>query len=232
MGKLAYAREEILVMCRNSFENISTFYQAGVINYRGVTSDTDELYNEVVAEFVLNNFNEFVVGIKQIHREETYKIVSHTGERIPSDRRLEEKIAVEMFNMSQQGKVFEHIGKIIDYQTPLKNVSKDKTGKIDLLAYDGKTLRILELKKPKSDETMLRCVLEGFTYMTTIKDKTKFLVDFNLPLDTEIVACPFVFYDGEQYQEMQEDRPNLKMLIQKLNSKPYYIKNDYSIVEG
>ena len=228
---MAYTREKILNECEKAFENISTFYQAGVINYRGVTSDTDELYNEVVAEFVLNNFNEFVVGIKRIRREETYKTASHMGNKIPSDRRLEEKIAVEMFNMSQQGKVFEHIGKIIDYQTPLKNTLKDKTGKIDLLAYDGNTLRILELKKPESDETMLRCVLEGFTYMTTIKDNTKFLYDFDLPIDTEIVACPFVFYDGEQYQEMQEDRPNLKMLMQKLNSKPYYIKNDYSIVE-
>ena len=229
---MAYTREKILNECEKAFENISTFYQAGVINYRGVTSDTDELYNEVVAEFVLNNFNEFVVGIKRIRREETYKTASHMGNKIPSDRRLEEKIAVEMFNMSQQGKVFEHIGKIIDYQTPLKNTLKDKTGKIDLLAYDGNTLRILELKKPESDETMLRCVLEGFTYMTTIKDNTKFLYDFDLPIDTEIVACPFVFYDGEQYQEMQEDRPNLKTLMQKLNSKPYYIKNDYSIVEG
>ena len=220
---MAYTREKILNECEKAFENISTFYQAGVINYRGVTSDTDELYNEVVAEFVLNSFNEFVVGIKRIRREETYKTTSHMGNKIPSDRRLEEKIAVEMFNMSQQGKVFEHIGKIIDYQTPLKNTLKDKTGKIDLLAYDGNTLRILELKKP---------VLEGFTYMTTIKDNAKFLYDFDLPIDTEIVACPFVFYDGEQYQEMQEDRPNLKTLMQKLNSKPYYIKNDYSIVEG
>ena len=229
---MAYTREKILNKCNDAFKNISTFYQSDVINYRGTTSDTDELYNEIVAEFVLNNLDAFVSGIKQIYREKTYKTASHTGEKIPNDRRMEEKIAVEMFNMSKQGKSFDYIGKIIDYQTPLKNVADDEAGKIDLLAYDGQTLRILELKKPDSGETMLRCVLEGFTYMTTIKDKTKFLVDFNLPLDTEIVACPFVFYGGEQYQEMQEDRLNLKMLMQKLNSKPYYIKNDYSIVEG
>jgi hypothetical protein len=232
VDKLAYTRDETLKMCENTFKNSSAFYQADVINYRGTTSDTGELYNEIVAEFVLNNLDAFVSGIKQIQRETTYKTASHTGEKIPNNRRLEEKIAVEMFNMSQEGKKFDYIGKIIDYQTPLKNVAKDEAGKIDLLAYDGKTLRILELKKPESDETMLRCVLEGFTYMTTIKDNTKFLYDFDLPIDTEIVACPFVFYDGEQYQEMQEDRPNLKMLMQKLNSKPYYIKNDYSIVEG
>ena len=229
---MAYTRETILNKCNDAFKNISTFYQADVINYRCTTTDTNEFYNEIVAEFVLNNLDDFVSDIKQINREKSYKTTSHTGKRIPSDRRLEEKIAVEMFNMSRQGKYFDYVGKVIDYQTPLKNVAKDEAGKIDLLAYDGKTLRILELKKPESDETMLRCVLEGFTYMTTIRDKEKFLIDFDLPKDTEIVACPFVFYNGEQYKEMQENRPNLKVLMQKLNSKPYYIKNDYSIVEG
>ncbi len=229
---MAYTREYIVDNCKKEFKNISTFYQADVINYRGTTSDTGELFNEIVAEFVLNNFDVFVSGIKQIYREKTYRTASHTGEKIPNDRRMEEKIAVEMFNMSQDGKNFDYIGKIIDYQTPLKNIAKDEAGKIDLLAYDGQTLRILELKKPESDETMLRCVLEGFTYMQTIKDKTKILFDFDLPKDTEIVACPFVFYNSEQYKEMQENRPYLKELMRKLNSKPYYIKNDYSIVEG
>lgn len=229
---MSYTRKIILHKCKTEFENISNFYQADVINYRGTTTDTNEFYNEIVAEFVLNNLDAFVSGINQIYRETTYKTTSHTGEKIPSDRRLEEKIAVEMFNMSQDGKNFDYIGKIIDYQTPLKNVAKDEVGKIDLLAYDGQTLRILELKKPESDETMLRCVLEGFTYMATIKNREKILTDFDLPKDTEIVACPFVFYNGEQYNEMQAERPNLKTLMQKLNSKPYYIKNDYSIVEG
>lgn len=227
---MAYTRAEIFNKCAKEFENKSAFYQSKVVNYRGVTSDTKELYNEIVAEFILNNLEEFVTGIKQIRRETIYKTESHTGDKIPDDKRMEEKIAVEMFNMSQkQGFVFDNIGKIIDYQTPLKNKSKDDIGKIDLLAYDGKILRILELKKPDSTETMLRCVLEGFTYMQTIKDKEKFLKDFKLPVDTEIVACPFVFAYGEQWNEMNENRPRLKELMKKLNSKPYFIDNEYRI---
>ncbi len=230
---MAYTKTEILEKCEKAFKNVSTFYQADVINYRGVTSDTGELYNEIVAGFVLDNLDEFVSGIKQIRREISYKTESHTGDKIPDYRRMEEKIAVEMFNMSQKKDVvFKHIGKIIDYQTPLKNKAKDEAGKIDLLAYDGKTLRILELKKPDSTETMLRCVLEGFTYMQTIKDKKKLLSDFGLPEDTEIVACPFVFIDGEQKKELEETRPNLKALMKKLNSRPYYITKNYEIVEG
>ena len=227
---MAYTKTEILEKCEKAFKNVSTFYQSDVVNYRGVTSDTGELYSELVAEFILDNLDKFISSIKQIRRETSYKTVSHTGDKIPDDKRLEEKIAVEMFNMSQkQGVVFEGVGRIIDYQTPLKNTAKDNAGKIDLLGYDGKTLRILELKTPDSTETMLRCVLEGFTYLQTIKDQDKFLKDFSLPENTEIIACPFVFSNGAQKREMEDDSPKLKELIKKLNCKPCYITDEYHI---
>ena len=96
---------------------------------------------------------------------------------------------------------------------------------MDLLAYDGTYLRLLELKKPDSDETMLRCVMEGFTYLETV-DKQKLLMDFGLPENTKVVACPFVFVGDKSnpYQEMQEERPQLKRLMALLNSKPHYIR--------
>ena len=77
------------------------------------------------------------------------------------------------------------------------------------------------------------CVLEGFTYMKTANTE-KLLKDFNLPADTNVVACPFVFLDGEQHKEMEEDRPMLTKIMHLLNSKPYYIikENDkYKVVE-
>ena len=67
--------------------------------------------------------------------------------------------------------------------------------------------------------------MEGFTYLETV-DKRKLLMDFCLPEDTEVVACPFVFIGEESnpYQEMQEERLQLKRLMALLNSKPYYIR--------
>ena len=122
-----------------------------------------------------------------------------------------------LWNFSQKkGEAFDIIGKIIDYQTPLKNVQTDDAGKIDLLAYNKNTkiLRILELKKLDSDETMLRCVLEAYTYLKIV-DRDKLLKDFELPKDTTVKACPFVFFEGEQYKEIQEDRKYLKELMKK-----------------
>jgi len=157
--------------------------------------------------------------ISAITRESSYKTPSHDG--IPKNadsNREEELIAMAMF---RQGEI-SSLGKILDYQTPLKNKRTDKAGKIDLLSYDGTMLRILELKEPDSSETMLRCVLEGFTYLQTV-DKKKLLEDFNLSATTVVKASPFVFSGGVQGKEFNEDRPALKKLMQLMDSKPFFI---------
>ena len=231
MGK-KYSKKEIL----EEIQDMGNFYKRKVVNYRGTTSDSKEYYTEVIAEWILKNIYLFDY-IKPITREKSYKADSHDGKNKDNDsNREEEKIAMKLFELSQnQGKVFDIIGKIIDYQTPLKNIRADKAGKIDLLAYneEEKILRILELKRPDSKETMLRCVLEAYTYLKVV-DKDKLLKDFGLPKDTKIKACAFVFYGKEQYKEMQEDRKNLKELIEKLEIEVIYLKEEngeYSIKE-
>lgn len=226
---MGYTRNCIIAKCKEAFKDKKTFYKQSFINYRGKTEDTDEYFSEVIAEFLCNHISEYTNGIDTITRENSYKTDSHDGVIKDHDSgRDEEIIAMKMF-----GKSYDFVGKMIDYQTPLKNKRSDEAGKIDLLAYDGTTLRILELKKPDSDETMLRCVLEGYTYWKTV-DKAKLLADFALPADTVIKACPFVFSGGEQHNEMKEVRPHLKRLMELLESKPYYIseeKDKYIVTE-
>ena len=232
MGKV-YSKNEIIKIMKEAKSDIKNFYKKEFVNYLGVTSDTKEYYTEIIAEWLLDNFYLFDT-IKMISRESSYKVDSHNGIiKDENSNREEEKIAMELFDYSQnKGVTFDIIGKIIDYQTPLKNVQKDDVGKIDLLAYNEKekTLKILELKKPDSKETMLRCVLEAYTYLK-IADKTKLLKDFELPEDTIIKACPFVFVEGEKYKEIQEDRKYLKELMKKLDVEPVYLKEEYKIVE-
>lgn len=226
-----YTRQQILDKCSEALKNINTFYTQEFVNYRGKTTDTDEPFTEIIAEFVIANINEFK-GIKQITRKETYKTKSHNGEYSATSNRTEEITAMKMFNQCKDAPL-DFIGTIIDYQTPLKNSREDEAGKIDLLSDDGKQLIILELKKPDSKETMLRCVLEGYTYLKTV-DKAKLLKDFeNYPDDYGLSASPFVLKNGEQWQEMQEDRPKLKELMKLLGSKPYYFseKDGKFIVE-
>ena len=233
MGK-KYSKEEIIKKLEASKSEMGQFYSEDFLNYISETSDKERDYTEIIAGWLLDNielFNE----IKLITREKSYKVKTHDGIiKNEESKREEEIIAMKLFDFSQnQGKVFDIIGKIIDYQTPLKNVQTDDVGKIDLLAYNKKEkiLRILELKRPGSKETMLRCVLEAYTYLK-ILDKTKLLKDFELPEDTVIKACPFVFYGKEQYREMQQDREHLTDLIEKLGIEVIYLEEkngEYSI---
>ena len=234
-----YSKDEIIKKLEVAKSEMWKFYSQDFVNYRGKTSDKErDYYTEITAKWLLDNI-ELFNDIKMISRENSYKVDSHDGKiKNEKSEREEEIIAMKLFDFSQnQGKVFDIIGKIIDYQTPLKNVQTDKAGKIDLLAYNEKenpkTLRILELKKIDSKETMLRCVLEAYTYLKIV-DKAKLLKDFGLPENTKIKACPFVFYGKEQYKEMQEDRKNLKELIEKLEIEVIYLKEEngeYSVIE-
>ena len=235
MGK-KYSKEEIIKKLEESKSKMGQFYNENFLKYIGETSDEEGYYTEIIAGWLLDNI-ELFNNIKMISRKSNYKVKTHDGIiKNEGSKREEEKIAMKLFELSQnQGKVFDIIGKIVDYQTPLKNVQKDKAGKIDLLAYneEEKTLRILELKKPDSEETMLRCVLEAYTYLKVV-DKAKLLKDFGLPEDTKIKACPFVFFGEEQYKEMQQDRKNLKDLIEKLDTEVIYLEEkggEYNIIK-
>lgn len=215
---IAYTKEMFLNKIEQAVQDISFFYQQDFINYRGRTSDTAELYTELTAQWCIDHLSLFD-KIAKITREASYRDKTRDG--IPPDpnsNRTEELIAMALY---RQG-TLPVAGKVLDYQTPLKNRRSDRAGKIDLLAYDGKILRLLELKEPDSQETMLRCVLEGFTYLRTV-DQAKLLKDLTLPPDTEVSACPLVFMGGQQYREMQEDRPCLKRLAMLLDSHPLYL---------
>lgn len=219
---MGYTREDIIEECKKEITNISTFYKQDFINYRGKTSDTKEYFTEVVAEFICDHIDEFK-NIKQISRESSYKLESHDGEYDEISNREEEITAMQMFKYCIDGGEYDFIGKIIDYQTPLKNSSKDKAGKVDLLSVKDDTMYILELKKKASKETMLRCVMEGYTYLKTV-DKEKLIKDFNKEgVVNNVYASPLVFIKMKQWQEMQEDRPQLFRLMKLLESKAFYI---------
>ena len=225
---MGYTREKIIGKIENASRDMRLFYKQDFINYLGKTTDTDEYFTEIVCEWLINNIS-ILDEIPTITREKGYCTKGHDGTiKNLNSNRTEEMIAMNMF---RQGNI-SYVGKIIDYQTPLKNTRNDKAGKIDLLSYDGNTLRILELKEPQSKESMLRCVVEGYTYLKTV-DTTKLLENFNLPTNTVVVANPLVHIDSMQHDEMSEDRPKLKELIKRLNCKPlyFYDKDNYVIAE-
>lgn len=228
---MTYTKSQIMEQCSTQLSDLATFYRANFINYRGRCADTGELYGEIIANFICQHINAFKAGIPMITRSSSYRQPTHDGEYDPTSNRAEEIIAMQMFNYCKAGNSFAEVGRIIDYQTPLKSKRSDAAGKIDLLAYDGTTLRILELKKPDSEETMLRCVLEGYTYLKTV-DAEKLLSDFMLPPDTKVMAGPLVFQEGPLWAELSENRPQLKRLMELLESTPFAFNENNEIVRS
>ncbi len=139
---MSYTRKEILIKVEEGINDMPSFYNIECANYRGKTSDTDELYTEVIAEYLCDNIDK-LKGIPTILRQSSYKVESHDGVSSSDSNREEEIIAKDMFCMSKyRNFMFDEIGIILDYQVPLKGVGDDKAGKIDLLSCSGTTARV------------------------------------------------------------------------------------------
>lgn len=232
---MAYTKKQIIEMCEKASEDMKSFYKANFVNYKGKTIEAEggEWYSEIVAEWLLDNVDKFS-QIQRVERSTSYD-TKHTGKLGEKTNRVEEYVAKLLFNSKKD---YNGLGRIIDYQTPLKNPrgsDNDGLGKIDLLSRNDKSkcVYLLELKKESSDETMLRCVLESYTYLCTIS-KEKLFKDFGIPSDYELRASPLVFLNGVQDIEFSDaERRNLHLLMKKLNSTPFFIeeKTVFDIIE-
>jgi len=218
-------------------ENIGQLYNADCINWSGVTEDTKEYYTEIISELIIKvDFD----SIPTITRHKTYKSDTHSKIEMDFDKsnRDEENFAKRLYGLS-----FEQIGEIIDYQIPLKHKQNDKgIGKIDLLSFNCKKsiLYLIELKFSKNQETLLKTMIECYTYYKTV-DHKKLIIDFSgniriykdeeqtvaIPLDPDKVKIhPAVMVVStsnnslNSFKELKEmengKRPNIKALSEKL----------------
>ena len=146
----------------------ANFYKAPIVNYKGKVTGSKDLYSEVIAETLINdNFIKDWLNLIPV-RPEHFKINHpNTDENVDAlkiTNRKEEILAKLLFYQHEVA----GLGYIFDYQTPLKETRNDSYGKIDLLGYntDDKCYSVIELKyRPSgSEETLLRCVLEAYTY--------------------------------------------------------------------
>ena len=228
-----HTKQNIIDRCKqqSSGDGFKAFYKSEMVNYRGKTKDTKEFYTEVIAKYLLDNYDDlFHEGrIPMIPRKSPYKQNTHNG-NLTCTNRKEENLAKYLFNQLPDKKHLEYIGTIIDYQVPLKNTQKDEgIGKIDLLSVNDNDIFILELKCEGTDETMLRCVLEAYTYLQQL-DKEKLVKDFGLNTsEPKFHATPLVFKNSYPYQEYmnKEDHPYLITLMDKLGIKPYFLVPTY-----
>lgn len=228
-----YSRTELANKVSDASNNMNTFYNMPFINYQGYTRDCKQLFDcEYISEVISQNIDEWFLrdAIKAVKRKQGYFPDTHSGEnRFSTSNREEEKIA--MFYWKNQ-EVGDEIGTILDYQTPLKGKRTDSVGKVDLISYDAndKSILFLELKKPESKETLLRCLVESFTY-TKFVDKNEFSKDLKAFKNIEfkrIVPCALFFKNSRPYEDYERvidgSFPFTKELLKKLGVRLYCIE--------
>jgi hypothetical protein len=206
-GGLAYTPDLLRKLTIEALSDPSRLYRQQFVNFTSKFNNTRR-YSDVVASVILDNLSK-LHNISIITRQSSYKTETHTGEattgrNIDTSDRFEEHLALSLYR-----KELAHIGQIIDYQVPLKNVQTDDAGKIDLLSYDKVSNRttLLELKAPSAKDTLLRCVLEIYTYWKTV-DRVKLLQDFVINADSEVRKAVFVPYNSQAFTDFSDKKCN------------------------
>mgnify|MGYP004441219493 CR=1 FL=1 len=148
---------------------VANFYKAPIVNYKGYINGSKNLYSEIIAKtLVSEDLVKEWDKLKPVRPNHFDTGHNHSESvdinKLQISNRKEEILAKLLFYQRD----VKDLGYIFDYQTPLKAVQSDSYGKIDLLGYNSKDkcYSIIELKyRPSgSDETLLRCVLEAYTY--------------------------------------------------------------------
>lgn len=152
---------------------VTNFYKAPIVNYKGYVNgkpqEDKNHYSEVISSTLLSKnllkaWKE-LAPVRSNHFDTNHAPSESVDmEQLQGTNRKEEILAKLLFYQRE----VVGLGHIFDYQTPLKKTRNDSYGKIDLLGYnkDDKCYSIIELKyRPSgSEETLLRCVLEAYTY--------------------------------------------------------------------
>jgi hypothetical protein len=241
---MGYKYAETIAEVKAALTSIDTLYQAQCIKWGGKTSDTKEYYSEVMANELLLNLIAFS-KFSKVTRSGTYCREDHC--HVAMDL-CESNREEEMFAKRITGLRLPEIGIVLDYQVPLKNTSKDiGLGKIDMISFNEETdtLHLIELKYEKNNETLLRAILESYTYYKRIdqnKMKDDYVIDYKFknrkafnetnPVKIKVVPSVLVTSGCKPFKELQDmvigKRPNLKALSLALGVKVYRIAIDVS----
>ncbi len=193
-------------------KKLTPLYNQGLINKKGPRKG--KRYTEIIAEELLRPDNIKVLRrLPLVNRISSYNMEHEK----PSIGMLPERFTQEKWTAKFLfGEKLGDLGEVIDYQTPLKNVQKDTSGEIDLLSYNANSniIYIIELKKSGSTETLLRCVLEIYTYSKQV-NRVKLLNDFGKP-DATLRKAVLVFKNSQAYRDFQPEDSEIRKLMKKL----------------
>lgn len=228
-----YSRDETIKALNDAFETPGTLYKAKCVNWSG-KCEKGEYYSEIISEKLLEDIGNF--NIVKFERDSYFQ--NHSGEIKAFTNRGEEILAKSLLNKKIEG-----IGEIFDYQIPLKKSQKDTgVGKIDLVSIDGDKLRLIEIKAEDAIDTLLRCVLEAYTYSKQL-DSDRFKREYTEkkeiafgneePIPTVLIpeTCKAAKeFRNNEHPKVIELAKKLKVNIKIFEIKKYELSTDIKIL--
>lgn len=256
-GKIRYTLDEGMILFKELLKNKNTLYKGVLyksdgkeskrcINWTSCPIGYKKKFIEVFAEYLNDNqifeYEKPIMNTnyngrdsrKELHTKEIEAFSNYKkywenpskGENGELKRMDEDKMCHCLF-YSKNISGF----KCEDYQIPLIDGNANN---IDFMMSKNGVLFICEVKKFKSPETLLRCILEISTYYQQLNFQSfeKVYEGFNKIQKTILVPI-----DSEAYEEYKElyNYPNLKKLMDKLDvivyGLDYDIKNNNFIIK-
>ncbi len=220
-----YSKEETIKVLEDKLKNAKKLYNSNCVNWKGKTLNSKEYYTEVISRELLKGEKLVLLEkIDQINRI-NYNVDTHDGQHNGDTNRAEEIFAIQL-----KGKKLKKLGLVIDYQVPLKEKRSDDAGKIDLITSTNKSVYIVELKYIGNKETLLRAILEIWTYYKQLNE-VKFLNSFELPKQIKIRKAVLLRVGCNAYNEAKElsKRPKLKQLAKVLDVVIFLLEENGTI---
>lgn len=215
-------------------QNLNSFYGVGILNYEGTTADTKINLSEVIADELIGNYDQVCkIGKGTLIRrtkpfKRNHKGVANVAARIKRFGYLEynEKLlAIALYNSKKSY----CLGEIFDYEVPIKEKRTDKYGRIDLVSTDAvnRSVKLIELKikpKNKNGETLLRALLEVYTYYKLISNSfDKFLEEYKLSPKDYMRFQPAILTEKDALSGQTllniKGFPRIQALIAKMNAE-------------
>lgn len=254
MSEDNYTKIDNYIKKINETKDIANLYNEDIVKWTGPLNPSGErpYYSNYIAEKLLEKCNlKNLFSQIEGNKRDDYFVKSHNGSIEKFTNRKEEIFAKSLF-----GHNIGHLGKVIDYQMPLKKVQADSLGKVDLVSLNANnnTAYLIELKlnlAGRDEETVLRAALEIETYYHAINKNRKRFVEYvdkiigklygkdkpkgidSKNIETHKVVLFAVDNESGLPQELMEENANhyqyLKKLLSHLGTNVYVMPYSYPI---
>lgn len=177
-------------------------------------------YLEWIADWIMSSLPQIQLVADGL-RSRSFRVTDHRGQiklNTGINQLTEKRLVRAMFNLTQ----LPLLGRVIDYEVPLKDTDDAAHGDIDLLCVSPNICLCVEAKKPNAGESILKAILQAYVYTSLVSSKKQlFLSSFKLDPTLQLTPAILTFASAQSGRQLKEigKYPCLLKLIENLNAK-------------